>query len=217
MKTKLFLQLFSDEEGEAEAKATEATDTKDTDGKGEGKDVDGKGEGAAGKKSEPEDKPKYTDKDVDEILNKKFAKWQEKQDKAVSEAKKLAAMNATQKAEYERDQLQKQLDEYKRKDSLAEMTKTARSMLSESGISVSDGVLAMLVNTDAEQTKSAVDGFAKAFKDAVEEAVKERLKGRTPKVGTNSSKPMTKAEIMAIRDPELRQKMMLENRELFNF
>ena len=210
MKTKLFLQLFSDEAGEAEAKATEATEAKDAAGKGEGKDD-------AGKKSEPEDKPKYTDKDVDEILNKKFAKWQEKQDKAVSEAKKLAAMNATQKAEYERDQLQKQLDEYKRKDSLAEMTKTARSMLSEAGISVSDGVLAMLVNTDAEQTKSAVDGFAKAFKDAVEEAVKERLKGRTPKVGTNSSKPMTKAEIMAIRDPELRQKMMLENRELFNF
>ena len=210
MKTKLFLQLFSDEAGEAEAKATEATEAKDDDGKGEGK-------ADAGKKSEPEDKPKYTDKDVDEILNKKSAKWQEKQDKAVSEAKKLAAMNATQKAEYERDQLQKQLDEYKRKDSLAEMTKTARSMLSESGISVSDGVLAMLVNTDAEQTKAAVDGFAKAFKDAVEEAVKERLKGRTPKVGTNSSKPMTKAEIMAIRDPELRQKMMLENRELFNF
>lgn len=210
MKTKLFLQLFTDEAGEAEAQTTEATEAKDAAGKGEGKDD-------AGKKSEPEEKPKYTDKDVDEILNKKFAKWQEKQDKAVSEAKKLAAMNATQKAEYERDQLQKQLDEYKRKDSLAEMTKTARSMLSESGISVSDGVLSMLVNTDAEQTKAAVDGFAKAFKDAVEEAVKERLKGRTPKVGTGSSKPMTKAEIMAIRDPELRQKMMLENRELFNF
>ena len=210
MGTKLFLQLFSDEAGEAEAKATEATEAKDAAGKGEGK-------ADAEKKSEPEEKPKYTDKDVDEILNKKFAKWQEKQDKAVSEAKKLAAMNATQKAEYERDQLQKQLDEYKRKDSLAEMTKTARSMLSESGISVSDGVLAMLVNTDAEQTKAAVDGFSKAFKDAVEEAVKERLKGRTPKVGTGSSKPMTKAEIMAIRDPELRQKMMLENRELFNF
>ena len=210
MKTKLFLQLFSDEAGEAEAKATEATEAKDADGKGDVK-------ADAEKKSEPEEKPKYTDKDVDEILNKKFAKWQEKQDKAVSEAKKLAAMNATQKAEYERDQLQKQLDEYKRKDSLAEMTKTARNMLSESGISVSDGVLAMLVNTDAEQTKAAVDGFSKAFKDAVEEAVKERLKGRTPKVGTNSSKPMTKAEIMAIRDPELRQKMMLENRELFNF
>lgn len=208
--TKLFLQIFSDEADEAETKTNETAEAKDNAGKGDVK-------ADAGKKSEPEEKPKYTDKEVDEILNKKFAKWQEKQDKAVSEAKKLAAMNATQKAEYERDQLQKQLDEYKRKDSLAEMTKTARNMLSESGISVSDGVLSMLVNTDAEQTKAAVDGFAKAFKDAVEEAVKERLKGRTPKVGTGSSKPMTKAEIMAIRDPELRQKMMLENRELFNF
>lgn len=212
MKTKLFLQIFSDEAGEETEKANETAEAKDNAGKGNGKD-----DARTGDKNEPDEKPKYTDKDVDEILNKKFAKWQEKQDKAVSEAKKLAAMNATQKAEYERDQLQKQLDEYKRKDSLAEMTKTARSMLSETGISVSDGVLAMLVNTDAEQTKSAVDGFAKAFKDAVEEAVKERLKGRTPKVGTGSSKPMTKAEIMAIRDPELRQKMMLENRELFNF
>lgn len=210
--TKLFLQIFSDEAGEAETKTTETAETKDDAGKGDGKSDAGNGD-----KKESDEKPKYTDKDVDEILNKKFAKWQEKQDKAVSEAKKLAAMNATQKAEYERDQLQKQLDEYKRKDSLSEMTKTARSMLSESGISVSDGVLSMLVNTDAEQTKAAVDGFAKAFKDAVEEAVKERLKGRTPKVGTGSSKPMTKAEIMAIRDPELRQKMMLENRELFNF
>ena len=52
---------------------------------------------------------KYTDADVDEILNKKFAKWQEQREKAVNEAKKLAEMNAQQKAEYERDKLQKEL------------------------------------------------------------------------------------------------------------
>ena len=50
---------------------------------------------------------KYTDADVDEILNRKFAEWQKKQQKAVDEAQKLATMNATQKAEYERDQLKK--------------------------------------------------------------------------------------------------------------
>ncbi|MGI6722575.1 MAG: capsid assembly scaffolding protein Gp46 family protein [Anaerovoracaceae bacterium] len=50
--------------------------------------------------------PKYTDKDVDEIVNRKRAKWQEQQQKAVDEAKKLAQMDAQQKAEYERDQLQ---------------------------------------------------------------------------------------------------------------
>ena len=32
---------------------------------------------------ESEDEKKYSDKDVDEILNKKFARWQEKQQKAL--------------------------------------------------------------------------------------------------------------------------------------
>lgn len=70
------------------------------------------GDGGKGNEPGAEDKPKYSDKDLDNIISKKFAKWQEKQQKAVDEAKKLAEMNATQKAEYERDQLQKELDGY---------------------------------------------------------------------------------------------------------
>lgn len=174
----------------------------------------------------PEDKPekpeqgkkRYTDEDVDDIINRKFAEWQKKQQKAVNEAKKLAEMNAQQKAEYERDQLQKELDDYKRKDSLAEMTKTARKMLSESGITASDDILSVLVTTDAEQTKAAIDSFSKAFQAAVEAAVKERLRGEPPRRGSGGgAAPMTKEQIMKIRDPELRQKKMLENKELFNF
>lgn len=161
---------------------------------------------------------KYSDADVDQLINKKFAEWQKKQEKAVGEAQKLAAMNATQKAEYERDKLQKELDEYKRQASLAEMTKTARKMLSDSGITIPDELLAMMVTTEAEDTKAAVDGFAKAFTEAVESAVKERLKGEPPKKGTGTGAPsMTKAQIMEIKDPELRQKKMLENKHLFNF
>lgn len=174
----------------------------------------------------PEDKPekpeqgkkRYTDEDVDDIINRKFAEWQKKQQKAVNEAKKLAEMNAQQKAEYERDQLQKELDDYKRKDSLAEMTKTARKMLSESGITAADDILSVLVTTDAEQTKAAIDSFSKTFQAAVEAAVKERLRGEPPRRGSGGgTAPMTKEQIMKIRDPELRQKKMLENKELFNF
>lgn len=162
--------------------------------------------------------PKYTDADVNRIIDQKFAEWQKKQQKAVDEAKKLAEMNAQQKAEYERDQLQKELDALKKKDSLSEMTKTARKMLSDKGVSVSDEVLVMLVNTNAEETKAAVDAFATAFTTAVEAAVKERLKGNSPKKGSGGgTDPMTKEQIMDIKDPELRQKKMLEHRELFNF
>ena len=207
---KLFnLQMFADDaaQGSAEAAAAASTEEKAAE---TGKDTDNAAKG------EKQNEAKYTDKDVNDIINRKFAEWQKKQQKEVDEAKKLSEMNAQQKAEYERDKLQKELDEYKRQASLAEMTKTARKMLSDSGISVPDELLGMMVTTEADATKAAIDGFAKAFSEAVENAVRDRLKGETPRKGSSSAAPMTKEQIMAIRDPEARQKKMLENRELFN-
>ena len=205
------LQLFADES--VETSQDDANKTIDNKEQEQGQE----NEKEPTAKLKNPDEPKYTDKDVDEILNRKFAKWQEKQQKAVDEAKKLSAMNAQQKAEYERDKLQKELDEYKRRASLAEMSKTARKMLSESGITIPDELLSMMVTTDAEQTKAAIDGFTKVFTESVESAVKEKLRGETPRKGSGSAATMTKEQIMAIKDPELRQKKMLENKELFNF
>lgn len=199
----LDLQLFADDgaDGSSQEPANSATEPKE----------------AEGKENEPKPEKKYSDDDVDKILNKKFAEWEKKKQKEVDEAKKLADMNAKEKAEYERDKLQKELDALREKDSLSEMTKTARKMLSDEGVSVSDDVLSMIVSTDAEKTKAAVDAFAKAFNEAVEAAVKEKLKGNPPKKGTGGGAPMTKEQILAIKDNEARQKAMLENRELFNF
>ena len=91
-------------------------------------------------------------------------------------------------------------------------------VFSESGITASDDILSVLVTTDAEQTKAAIDSFSKTFQAAVEAAVKERLRGEPPRRGSGGgAAPMTKEQIMKIRDPELRQKKMLENKELFNF
>ena len=202
-KRNLYLQLFAEDPTitePAEPKTEPKTETK------------------AEQKTEPKSQPKYTDEDVNKLIDKKFAEWQAKKDKEVDEAKKLADMNAQQKAEYERDQLQKQLDEYKKKDSLVEMSKTARKMLADKNITITDDLLSMFVSTDAEQTKKTVDDFAKMFTEAVESAVKERLKGESPKkAGGGGAASMTKEQILAIKDPEERQKKMLEHRELFKF
>ena len=203
-KFNLNLQLFADDTQTSTETALEGTETTSKDNSK-----------ADDKKTESQ--AKYTDEDVNKIIDKKFAEWQKKQQKEVDEAKKLAEMNATQKAEYERDQLKKKLEELERQASLGEMTKTARKMLSESNINIPDELLSMMVTTDAEETKVAVDGFAKAFKEAVESAVKERLKGEPPKRSSGSSQSMTKEQIMAIKDHELRQKKMLEHKDLFNF
>lgn len=142
----------------------------------------------------------------------------EKKDKEVNEAKRLAEMNAQEKAEYERDQLRKELDELKKANSISEMSKTARKMLSENDINIPDELLSFMVSSDADETKSAVDSFTKLFKDTVDNAVKEKLKGEPPKRGSGGgAAPMTKEQIMSIKDPELRQRKMLEHKELFNF
>lgn len=205
MKTSFNLQLFAEADAAATDASTENT-TEQTTEQSTGSKQDGKAE-----------EKRYSDKEVNDLIDKKFAEWQKKKDKEIGEAQKLATMNATQKAEYERDQLQKELDKLKRANSIAEMSKTARKILSESNINIPDELLSLMVTTDAEETKTAVDSFTKLFKDAVESAVKERLKGETPKKGSGGTVAMTKEQIMAIKDPELRQKKMLENKSLFNF
>lgn len=205
---KLFdLQIFADDADNGNNDNQVDDSSKDT-------STDTNADSKSGKNT---DDKKYSDKDLDRIINQKFAKWQKEQDKAVNEAKKLADMNAQQKAEYERDKLQKELDSYKKKDAIAAMSKEARKMLSDENITIDDNLLSFMVSDDAEATKKAVNGFAKAFSEAVENAVKERLKGNTPRKSSGGPKAMTKDEIMAIRDPELRQQKMLENKHLFNF
>lgn len=186
MKKYFDLQLFAEESGATEP--TEPVTAEKIDNGAAAAQDKGK-EGA-----KPQGELKYSDKDLDEIIGKKFAKWEEKKQKEIDEAQKLAAMNATQKAEYERDQLKKELGEYKRKDTLAAMSKTARKMLADEGISASDELLALLVTTDAEQTKTSVDSFAKLFKSEVDKAVQERLRGKVPTASTGSATPMSEID-----------------------
>nr|DAG31474.1 MAG TPA: capsid scaffolding protein [Caudoviricetes sp.] len=171
-----------------------------------GKDAGGEGDKGA-------DEKKYSDADLDQIIGKKFAEWQKKQQKAVDEAKKLAEMNAQEKAEYERDQLQKELDALKKSSTLAEMGKTARKMLSDDGLNVPDDLVSMIITEDAETTKANVQQFSKLFKVAVQDAVKDALKGKAPSKGGSST--MTKEDIMKVKDRVERQRLIAEHMDLF--
>lgn len=166
--------------------------------------------------AEPDSKAtkKYSDAEVDEIINKKFAKWQKEQEKKISEAEKLAGMNAQEKAEHERDTLQKELDELKRANSIAEMEKTARTMLHDDGVNVPDEVVSSLIAEDADSTKTKVEAFSKAFKEAVQTAVKDALKGKAPATGKGGS-TLTKADILKIANRAERQKAIAEHIDLF--
>lgn len=182
MKKIFDIQLFADDANTADS-AAPGTDTKPT-----GNNTDKE----PGRETKAD--AKYNDADLDRIIGQKFAEWKKQEQKAVDEAKKLAEMDAQQKAEYERDKIKQELEAYKRKDALAEMSKVARKMLSDENITIPDELLSMMVTTDAKETKTAIDGFAKLFKDTVETAVKERLRGETPKRGTGGDNPVSEIE-----------------------
>lgn len=157
--------------------------------------------------------PKYTDADIDRIISQKFAKWQKEKDREISEAQKLAEMNAQQKAEYERDMLQKKLDELMERDTLSQMRSEARKELSGAGINIADELLAVIVTKDAEQTKAAVEAFKTMWQGAIQSALKEALRGDVPRSGNPSG--LTREDILKVEDRKERQRLMNENKELF--
>lgn len=204
----------------AETNAATTTETTEETKQAQAPVVEGEGanKNATTTQTEPKQndnkQPKYTDADVDEIVSKRLAKWEKQQAAKVEEAAKLAEMNAQQKAEYERDKVQKELDEYKRRDTVNAMVAESRRQLSEQGITVSDDILARLVGETAEETKASVDAFSTAFTAAVEDAVKKQLAGKAPAAGV-ATKTMTKEEILAIKDPITRQAAIRDNIGLF--
>lgn len=133
--------------------------------------------------AEPEQQPlqdekKYTDAEVDAIINKKFAKWQKDQDAKVNEAKKLAKMNADEKANYEMEQRNKELAEREQAIVKRELTATAKETLADKGLP--SELASLLDYSNAEACNESISALEKAFTTAVNKAVESRLKGGAP-------------------------------------
>lgn len=181
-------------------------------GGADGNGGDGAGDSASGAQDQ---KPaaKYTDEDVDRIIEKKFAEWEKKKAKQVSEAERLSKMSAEEKANERIKQLEERLAAADREKAVAAMTKQARAILADKNINVNDDLLTNLIAEDAETTKANCENFISLFTAAVEKAVKERVKGDTPKTGTSSG--MTKEQIMKVANRAERQRLMAEHKDLF--
>lgn len=162
---------------------------------------------------------KYTDEDVDEIVNKKFAKWQkqkEEEEQKRLEAEKFKNMTADEQTQKRLSDMEKELEAYKEKEQLSEMKNVARAYFTDEGISISDGMLSALITKDADTTKENVSNYIENFKQEVEKGVNSKLAGKTPTVQKRTpTSTKTKDEIMAIKDTDKRRKLIAENPDLF--
>ena len=155
-------------------------------------------------------------KAIDTAVTNAQTKWKTLTDDKVSEAEKLAQMTNEEKANYRAKKAEDALEDMKRLNARTDMAKEARKMLKEEEITIPDELVMNLVAEDADGTKKAVEAFATMYKEAVKNAVKEALKGNPPKAGNGGNKPtMTKEQILAVKNPSERQKLIAENITLF--
>lgn len=149
------------------------------------------------------------------IMAAEKEKWKAELEAEKTQAEKLAKMNAEEKIAFERDQLKAELEALRQDKAKADMTKTARGMLAEADVNISEELLATLVTEEAEVTKTNVDSFISAFKEEVDKAVKEALKGKVAKKPATPA-GLTKEAILSVKDRSERLRLIAENQGLFN-
>ena len=155
-------------------------------------------------------------KAIDTAVTNAQNKWKTLTDDKVSEAEKLAQMSSEEKANYRAKKAEDALEELKRQNARSDMAKEARKMLADEDITIPDELVMNLVAEDADGTKAAVEAFTSMYKEAVQKAVRDALKGKPPKAGNGGDKPpMTKEQILAVKNPSERQKLIAENITLF--
>ena len=118
--------------------------------------------------------------EVNEIVQNRVNRILAEKEKEVAEAKKLAKMNADEKAEYERKKLADENESLKLRLQRVELAKETRNMLTNAGIKVNDKLVESLTGNDAESTKEFVEQYIELFKESVEDAVKTQLAGNVP-------------------------------------
>ena len=164
--------------------------------------------------TQPQDEKKYTDADVDEIINKKFAKWKSEQEAKENEAKKLAKMNADEKQKYQLDQREQELANREQAIARKELTAEAKAMLSERGLPVE--LVGVIDLTSAETVTDSVASIQKTWEDAVQKGVSDRMKGSAPiKTAPQQSTELTKAQFYRMTHAE-KANLKQTNPELYD-
>lgn len=184
------------------------------DGDGDGGDNGDNGDDDNGDEdNDGGDEKKYTQAEVNKMIETRLARERAKNKAHEDEAEKLARMSESQKQAKALKDLQDRLDQMEAKEARSKMAATARRMLQDESIMVDDVIIDALVKGTAEDTDTAVKAFVKSYKAALKKEAKETFKKPEPKTGGAGT--LTRADILKIADRAERQKQIKAHPELF--
>lgn len=117
-------------------------------------------------------------KAVNTAVTKAQQKWQALADENLSEAEKLAKMTKEEKAQYLQQKKEKELIDRETEITRKELMAEAKNTLAEKKLPA--GLADVLNYADADSCSKSISAVEKAFQEAVETAVQDRLKGGKP-------------------------------------
>lgn len=118
------------------------------------------------------------DRRVQKALGTAKDKWSALMDDKLSEAEKLSKMNKEEKEAYMRQKQEKNLLDREAGITRRELMAEAKNTLTEKKLPV--GLAEVLNYTDADSCNKSIAAVEKAFQEAVQSAVEEKLKGGKP-------------------------------------
>ncbi|MBP3645489.1 MAG: DUF4355 domain-containing protein [Clostridia bacterium] len=154
-------------------------------GGGEGGDGGNAGEGAQSGADGQTSEKTFTQADVDKILRQEQAKWKRQQEKAVTEAQRLANMTAEQRAQEEARQ--READLTRREAELNRRELRAQALETLAAGQMPAELADLLDYTDADACSASIKKVEKNWKAAVQKGVEARLAGSPPKTGSGKS------------------------------
>lgn len=133
----------------------------------------------------PEDEKKFTQAEVDKMIEKRLAREKQKAEDEKKEAERLAKMTEQERLEEEFKKKQADLDARIKELDKKEMQNTSLDILVEKGYSPSTSkqLLAFLDYADADACKASIDTLDSILKKCIETEVNAKIKGGsvTPK------------------------------------
>lgn len=129
----------------------------------------------------------FTQEDVNNFVSKRLNEEKAKTDKAIKDAvaeakaewNRQAKLTEEERAKEAQEARTRELDERDREITLRERRSEALETLAEKGISTK--LVDLVVDADADRTAKNIETLSKEFNKAVEEGVKAKLAGGTPK------------------------------------
>lgn len=147
----------------------------------------------------------FTQEELNDIIEGRLAKAKKAWDKELadkqSEAEKLAKMDADQKRSYELDKRLKDLEKREAEITRRELKSQALEMLTQKNLPTS--LVDLLNLNDADSCKASIDAVEKAFSQAVQTDVDNKLKGSGPLKKAPGVKSYTKEQISSMSAAEI--------------